>query len=55
MPRVRNKGRVAIPESVRTALGIEPGDDVVFEETDAGYVLRKQDPQPSEGEESGVE
>jgi len=41
MPKVTTKGQVTIPKSVRERLGIEPGDEIEFEETEDGYVLRK--------------
>lgn len=49
MPRVTTKGQVTIPKEIRETLGIEPGDEVVFEETDAGYTIRKQEPTTAEG------
>lgn len=49
MPRVTTKGQVTIPKSIREELGIEPGDEVAFEETDAGYIIRKQEPTTAEG------
>jgi antitoxin PrlF len=42
MPTVSQKGQTTIPIEVRDALGIHPGDEIQFEETDTGYVLRKQ-------------
>lgn len=42
MPTISQKGQTTIPVEVRDALGIHPGDEIEFEETDAGYVLRKQ-------------
>ena len=36
MPRVTTKGQVTIPKRVREELGIEPGDEVAFVETEAG-------------------
>jgi len=41
MPKVTTKGQVTIPKEIRERLGIEPGDEIEFEETDDGYVLRK--------------
>jgi len=41
MPKVTTKGQVTIPKEIRDRLGIEPGDEIDFEETDDGYVLRK--------------
>ena len=41
MPKVTTKGQVTIPKEIRKRLGIEPGDEIEFEETDEGYVLRK--------------
>ena len=42
MPTVSQKGQITIPAAVREALGIHAGDEIQFEEIDAGYVLRKQ-------------
>ena len=42
MSRVTEKGQVTIPKEVREELGIQPGDEVVFEETETGYVVRKE-------------
>lgn len=42
MPRVTTKGQVTVPKEIRERLGIEPGDEVAFEETEAGYVIRKR-------------
>lgn len=41
MPKVTTKGQVTIPKSIRERLGIEPGDEIEFEETEDGFVLRK--------------
>ncbi len=51
MPRVTTKGQVTIPKKIREALGIEPGDDVAFERTEAGYTLRKKEPTTAEGDD----
>lgn len=42
MTRVTEKGQVTIPKEIRDALGIRPGDEVTFEETADGYVVRKE-------------
>jgi antitoxin PrlF len=49
MPSVTTKGQVTIPKPVRQAMGIKPGDEVVFEETDEGYVIQKDAPTTDEG------
>lgn len=41
MGRVTTKGQVTIPKPIREELGLQPGDEVTFEETDAGIVIRK--------------
>lgn len=51
MPRVTAKGQVTIPKEIRDALGIEPGDEVAFEASDDGYVIRKETPTTDEGED----
>jgi AbrB family looped-hinge helix DNA binding protein len=42
MSRVTEKGQVTIPKEIREELGIQPGDEVTFEPTDTGYVVRKE-------------
>lgn len=39
--RVTDKGQTTIPMELRERYGIEPGDTVVWEDTDEGIVLRK--------------
>ena len=51
MPRVTTKGQVTIPKAIRDALGIEPGDEVSFEETETGYTIRKQAPTTADGDD----
>lgn len=51
MPRVTTKGQVTIPKEIREALGIKPGDEVWFEQTESGYELRKEKPTTTEGED----
>ena len=41
MGRVTTKGQVTIPKTIREELGLQPGDEVTFEETDEGVVIRK--------------
>jgi AbrB family looped-hinge helix DNA binding protein len=42
MSRVTEKGQVTIPKEIRERLGIRPGDEVTFENTDEGYLIRKE-------------
>jgi AbrB family looped-hinge helix DNA binding protein len=51
MPRVTTKGQVTIPKEIREALGIEPGDEVSFEETETGYTIRKHGPRTADDED----
>lgn len=51
MPRVTTKGQVTIPKRIREELGIEPGDEIAFEEIESGYRIRKEAPTTSEGED----
>jgi AbrB family looped-hinge helix DNA binding protein len=39
---VTEKGQATIPKELRDKYGIETGDEVVWEETEEGIVLRKQ-------------
>jgi AbrB family looped-hinge helix DNA binding protein len=41
MPRLTSKGQVTIPVAVRYALGLTPGDDVVFAVEDGRGVFRQ--------------
>jgi AbrB family looped-hinge helix DNA binding protein len=38
--RVTSKGQVTLPVTLRDRLGIDAGDDLEFEETDCGTVVR---------------
>lgn len=49
MPRVTTKGQVTIPKEIRDELGIEPGDEVLFERTESGYTLQKEEPTTADG------
>jgi AbrB family looped-hinge helix DNA binding protein len=42
MPMVTEKGQVTIPKEYREKLGISSGDEVAFEETDEGLLVRKK-------------
>ena len=43
--RLTTKGQATVPVSVRKRLHLEPGDTVIFEESEAGTVrLRKAEP-----------
>ena len=42
MPRVTNKGQVTIPQEVRVALRIEPGDDVEFSIKNGKAFIRRK-------------
>jgi AbrB family looped-hinge helix DNA binding protein len=37
--RLRNKGQVTVPQEIRTLLGAEEGDDLLFYTDDAGRVV----------------
>jgi len=41
MGRVTRKGQITIPKAIREEMGLHPGDEISFEETTEGYVLRK--------------
>lgn len=45
MSKVTRKGQVTIPKEIREELGIQPGDEVTFTETEAGVVIRKEVPE----------
>ncbi|AGB31905.1 AbrB family transcriptional regulator [Natrinema pellirubrum DSM 15624] len=51
MPRVTTKGQVTIPKEIRDRLGIEPGDEISFEETASGYEIRKEEPTTTDGDD----
>ena len=38
--RVQEKGQVTIPSRIRKKLNLKPGDRVIFEETDAGVMVK---------------
>lgn len=42
---VTRKGQVTIPEEIREKLGVRPGDEVTFTETEAGIVIHKEVPE----------
>lgn len=40
--KVTSRGQVTIPKEIREALGVQPGDQLVFEESSDGVVIHKQ-------------
>lgn len=42
MSRVTQKGQVTIPKQIRDELGIQAGDEIRFERTEDGYIIRKE-------------
>lgn len=44
MPRVTQKGQVMIPAPVRKHLGIQTGDEIVFEVRKDDAIIRKKKP-----------
>ena len=51
MPRVTTKGQVTIPKEIRDTLGIEPGDEIAFEEVESGYKIQKKEPTTADGDD----
>jgi len=49
MPRITTKGQVTIPKEIRETLGIEPGDEIAFEEVSSGYKIQKKEPTTADG------
>lgn len=45
---VRERGQVTLPPEVRAALHVEPGDELVFEMTDTGVLVRGMKMIPAE-------
>lgn len=40
--RITSKGQITIPKKVRTSLGLKKGDEVEFEASGKGYLLKKK-------------
>lgn len=45
--KVGAKGQVVIPKGIRDAIGIEPGDDVIFEAAGAEVRIRRAQDDPA--------
>lgn len=37
--KITSKGQITVPREVRRALGVKEGDNLVFEQTDAGFTV----------------
>lgn len=44
--KVSKKGQITIPKDIRDQLNLEPGEEVEFARTNAGFVLRRKNPEP---------
>lgn len=42
--KITAKGQVTIPLAVRRRLGVGPGDEIEFQETDGGFLMTKRVP-----------
>jgi AbrB family looped-hinge helix DNA binding protein len=47
--RITRKGQTTIPQELRRKYGLEPGDTVVWEETDDGIVVKKTEKTEARG------
>jgi AbrB family looped-hinge helix DNA binding protein len=47
--RITEKGQATIPKSLREKYDLEPGDEVVWIDTDDGIVVRKRTPTEARG------
>jgi len=43
--KVTSKGQITVPKEIRDKLGIRQGDELVFRETAAGYLIEKKVPE----------
>jgi AbrB family looped-hinge helix DNA binding protein len=43
---IQENGQVTLPKELRREYGLSKGDAVTFERTDAGWVVRKEEPDP---------
>lgn len=39
---VTSKGQITIPKRVREAIGLRPGEQIVFKKTEQGFLVQKQ-------------
>ncbi len=46
MPKVTQKGQVAIPQKIRTLLSIKKGDDILFDIIEGTVVIKKNPATP---------
>lgn len=40
--KVTSKGQITVPKEIRDKLGLRQGDELVFRETTAGYLIEKE-------------
>jgi AbrB family looped-hinge helix DNA binding protein len=43
---IQENGQVTLPKELRREYGLRKGDTVVFERTDEGWIIRKDEPDP---------
>ena len=43
---IQENGQVTLPKELRREYGLRKGDTVVFERTEEGWIVRKDDPDP---------
>ena len=43
---IQENGQVTLPKELRREYGLHKGDTVVFERTDEGWIVRKDEPDP---------
>ncbi len=43
---IQENGQVTLPKELRREYGLHKGDTVIFERTDEGWVVRREEPDP---------